>query len=139
MTGFARADGETEAARWHWELRCVNGKGLDARFRLVAGFETMEAKLREELARHMKRGNVQISLTMERARAAAPLRVNEDALNVILTALADLQQRVEFMPPSKPRSSPPSERPPPPWRRRGARKAESLKPSCALRLTRSSG
>ncbi|HEX7774915.1 MAG TPA: YicC/YloC family endoribonuclease [Parvibaculum sp.] len=99
MTGFARADGETEAARWHWELRCVNGKGLDARFRLVAGFETLEAKLREELARHMKRGNVQISLTLERARAAAPLRVNEDALNVILTALADLQQRVELMPP----------------------------------------
>jgi uncharacterized protein (TIGR00255 family) len=99
MTGFARADGEIAAARWHWELRSVNGKGLDARFRLVAGFETMETKLREELARHMKRGNVQISLTLERGRAAAPLRVNEDALNVVLAAIADLQQRVELMPP----------------------------------------
>jgi uncharacterized protein (TIGR00255 family) len=99
MTGFARSDGENAAARWHWELRSVNGKGLDARFRLVAGFETMEAKLREELARHAKRGNIQISLTLERNRAAAPLRVNEEALNVVLAAITDLQQRIELMPP----------------------------------------
>lgn len=34
MTGFARADGHHEGYRWHWELRSVNGKGLDLRMRL---------------------------------------------------------------------------------------------------------
>ncbi len=103
MTGFARADGENgnEAGlvRWHWELRSVNGKGLDVRFRLPSGFEGVEARLREELARHMKRGNVQATLTVDRVRGAAPLRVNQDALDAVLAALASLQQRIEVMPP----------------------------------------
>ena len=99
MTGFARADGDNVAARWHWELRSVNGKGLDVRFRLPAGFEGMEARLREELARHMKRGNVQATLTLDRLRAAMPLRVNEDALAVVIAAMKDLGERIELMPP----------------------------------------
>lgn len=99
MTGFARAEGESAAARWYWELRCVNGKGLDARFRLPGGFESLEARLREELARHMKRGNVQATLTMERTRAAAALRVNEEALALVLDAMKALQERIELMPP----------------------------------------
>ena len=68
MTGFGRADGESGANRWHWELRSVNGKGLDVRFRLPQGFEGMEVRLREEMSRHMKRGNVQAALTLDRAR-----------------------------------------------------------------------
>lgn len=103
MTGFARADGESgnEAGltRWHWELRSVNGKGLDVRFRLPSGFEGLEPRLREEMAKHLKRGNVQATLTIDRVRAAAPLRVNEEAMDAVLAALAALQQRIELMPP----------------------------------------
>ncbi|MEN6540989.1 YicC/YloC family endoribonuclease [Parvibaculum sp.] len=103
MTGFARADGESgnEAGlvRWHWELRSVNGKGLDVRFRLPSGFEGLEARLREELARHMKRGNIQATLTIDRVRGPAPLRINQEALDAVLAALATLQQRIEVMPP----------------------------------------
>lgn len=99
MTGFARADGDNATARWHWELRSVNGKGLDVRFRLPSGFEGMEARLREELARHMKRGNVQATLTLDRLRAAVPLRVNEDALAVVIAAMKNLGERIELMPP----------------------------------------
>ena len=42
MTGFARADGAGEGYRWTWELRSVNGKGLDIRLRLPPGFEHLE-------------------------------------------------------------------------------------------------
>lgn len=99
MTGFARADGEADGTRWHWELRSVNGKGLDVRFRLPQGFEGMEARLREEMARHMKRGNVQAALTLDRSRAGTSLRVNEDALNVVIAAMQSLSERIELMPP----------------------------------------
>jgi uncharacterized protein (TIGR00255 family) len=99
MTGFARADGENGASRWHWELRSVNGKGLDVRFRLPQGFEGMEARLREEMARHLKRGNVQASLTLERQKSGSALRVNEDALNVVIAAMQSLSERIELMPP----------------------------------------
>ena len=99
MTGFARADGEADGTRWHWELRSVNGKGLDVRFRLPQGFEGMEARLREEMARHMKRGNVQAALTLDRQRAGSSLRVNEEALNVVIAAMQNLSERIELMPP----------------------------------------
>ncbi len=34
MTGFARSEGTSGRYRWAWELRSVNGKGLDLRLRL---------------------------------------------------------------------------------------------------------
>lgn len=50
MTGFARTDGSGGAYRWTWELRSVNGKGLDVRLRLPPGFEQLEALTREPSA-----------------------------------------------------------------------------------------
>jgi len=99
MTGFARVEGAHGAVRWHWELRSVNGKGLDARLRLPAGLDGIETKLRTELARHLKRGNCQINLVLERTGEAAPLRVNRAALQVVLEAIEDLQKNIEVMPP----------------------------------------
>jgi len=34
MTGFASAKGQLDPWRWGWELRSVNGKGLDMRLRV---------------------------------------------------------------------------------------------------------
>ena len=47
MTGFARAEGSTASSAWVWELRSVNGRGLDLRFRLPPGLEAMEPALRQ--------------------------------------------------------------------------------------------
>ena len=49
MTGFARADGGADL-RWTWELRSVNGKGLDIRIRVPPGFERLEPAIRERVA-----------------------------------------------------------------------------------------
>ncbi len=46
MTGFARTEGRAEcgaaSGKWIWELRSVNSKGLEVRFRLPPGFEGAE-------------------------------------------------------------------------------------------------
>ena len=39
MTGFARTEGSTDGASWAWELRSVNGRGLELRFRLPGGLD----------------------------------------------------------------------------------------------------
>ena len=79
MTGFARVEGAAGPVRWHWELRSVNGKGLDARLRLPSGMDGIEPRLRAELSRHLKRGNCQIALTIDRTAEPAPLRLNKEA------------------------------------------------------------
>lgn len=99
MTGFARVEGTLGAARWHWELRSVNGKGLDARIRLPAGMEALEPRLKAELAKHLRRGNCQVALTLDRSAETARLRVNKDALRVVLDAIGELQREMEVMPP----------------------------------------
>ena len=47
MTGFARSEGSHAGASWHWEVRSVNGRGLELRLRLPPGFEVLEPRVRE--------------------------------------------------------------------------------------------
>jgi uncharacterized protein (TIGR00255 family) len=66
MTGFARSQGQAGATAWAWELRSVNGRGLDIKLRLGAGLDALEAPLRELAAKRLKRGNVSGTLTVKR-------------------------------------------------------------------------
>ena len=47
MTGFARTEGTVETLTWAWELRAVNGRGLELRFRLPTGWDALEPGYRE--------------------------------------------------------------------------------------------
>ncbi len=86
MTGFARADGAAGPTRWHWEVRSVNGRGLDLRLKLPAGFEALEPRVREAVGQRLKRGNVAISLTVRREEAVSQIRLNHDLLQQVMTA-----------------------------------------------------
>src|SRR5262245_48692308 len=71
MTGFARAEGEHEGQRWIWEVKSVNGRGLDLKLRLPAGFDALEPAARAAATAKFKRGSLQASLTLVRAAGAA--------------------------------------------------------------------
>ena len=100
MTGFARADGERDDSQWHWEVKSVNGKNLDVRCRLPFGFEGLEPKIRQTVAAALRRGSCQIALQLSRTSAAGAIRVNEDALEAVLIAVAKLRERIDTAPPS---------------------------------------
>jgi uncharacterized protein (TIGR00255 family) len=93
MTGFARVDGTTEAFAWGWELRSVNGRGLELRFRLPNGLDAMEPGLRELAGKHLKRGNVTANLTVKRAEAAT-LAVDPATLEQVLAIAIELAGRI---------------------------------------------
>lgn len=90
MTGFAREAGHTGAYRWAWELRSVNGRGLDVRLRTPPGFEAMANLARERCNAAFKRGTIQVNLTVARDEAAPAIRINENALAMVLDAVARL-------------------------------------------------
>ncbi len=91
MTGFASAKGALGTYGWSWELRSVNGKGLDLRLRVPDWLEGLEAALRAELARSVARGNVTLTLRLTRADEAAGLSLNPGALASVLDALAAVE------------------------------------------------
>jgi uncharacterized protein (TIGR00255 family) len=72
MTGFARAEGEHAGQRWAWELRSVNGRGLDLKLRLPPVFDAIEASARAAAGAKFKRGSVQATLNLTRDPTAAP-------------------------------------------------------------------
>jgi uncharacterized protein (TIGR00255 family) len=80
MTGFARRDGSAGPVRYAWEIRSVNGRGLDLRFRTPAGFETVEGRARALAGERLARGNVSAGLTLQREAGAGRHVIDHDLL-----------------------------------------------------------
>jgi uncharacterized protein (TIGR00255 family) len=100
MTGFARTEGAADGVRWSWELKSVNGKGLDVRFRLPPGFDDLELPARERAARMLTRGNVQATLTLQFEASAPRVALNEALLDDILEAVGRVSERLGTASPS---------------------------------------
>ena len=100
MTGFARGHGLSGPYAWTWEIKSVNGKGLDLRLRLPPGWDAVEVLVRARVADALARGSVQATLTVERSGAAPTVRVNMPILDAILAAVQQAGTKVAAAPPS---------------------------------------
>jgi uncharacterized protein (TIGR00255 family) len=98
MTGFSRSEGTSGRYRWAWELRSVNGKGLDMRLRLPQGHEMLEASIKEVLGRYISRGNLQINLSVNASESQLEALINQDALAAILSLKEQLSGVVSDAP-----------------------------------------
>src|SRR5271154_1735823 len=81
MTGFAEAPGAHGTVRWRWEVKSVNGRGLDLRLRMPPGFDSVEPAARMLAGERFKRGNIQATLTAEPQESARGLRIDMAALS----------------------------------------------------------
>ena len=92
MTGFASATGTFDSWSWTWELRSVNGKGLDLRLRVPDWIDGLEIGLRKALGAVASRGNVTLSLRITREEeAGGTLSVNAGVLQSVLDAMAVIE------------------------------------------------
>ena len=98
MTGFARTEGVSAGLAWVWELRSVNGRTLDLRFRLPNGWDSLEPAWRDLSGRAMKRGNVTLNLTLKR-QSESRLELDPHALEQVLAIVNDLHRRMPGSPP----------------------------------------
>jgi uncharacterized protein (TIGR00255 family) len=98
MTGFARSEGEVAGISWVWELKSVNGRSLDLRLRLPAGYDAMEAPLRATLGGRLRRGSISAVLTVNRV-APPVIRINREMLDQVLALVNQLAEQVEAAPP----------------------------------------
>jgi uncharacterized protein (TIGR00255 family) len=89
MTGFARIDGSTEKYSWTWEVKSVNSKGLDLRFRMPHGFDQIEAVGRKLCGEKFTRGNLSINLTLQRPDSPPTLEVNREVLDQMISLAAE--------------------------------------------------
>jgi len=87
MTGFARSTAEAGPWRFVWELKTVNGKGLDLRLRMPPPFDSLQEEARGVLGDALRRGTCFATLTANRDASAVSVRVNTVLLESIVAAL----------------------------------------------------
>ncbi|MFA4893092.1 YicC/YloC family endoribonuclease [Brevundimonas sp.] len=97
MTGFGRADGALVVeggGDWTWsvEVRSVNGRNLEIRFRGPPGFDSLERHAKAAAQARLSRGQVTLGVQAKRALGAASLVVNQDILARYLTLANELAE-----------------------------------------------
>ena len=74
MTGFAREAGVTGPYQWAWEIKTVNGRGLEVRVRTPSGLDAVGEEARGQILKALTRGQGQLNLSLStvllRAEAA---------------------------------------------------------------------
>ncbi len=93
MTGFARATGDHQGTAITWELRSVNGRGLDARLRLPGGNERLEPTARQLVQSKFARGNIQAALSLSAPPGALKPVINDGLLSELAAQSTRLQER----------------------------------------------
>ena len=99
MTGFARREGGDAQQTWVWEAKSVNGKGLDVRVRVPSGLDRLEHEVRGRVPKVCARGNVNVSLTVERGERRQQLQVNREMLDQLVRLTRELREEVDAEPP----------------------------------------
>ncbi|MEO8487487.1 MAG: YicC/YloC family endoribonuclease [Betaproteobacteria bacterium] len=91
MTGFAAASAELPGASLAAELRSVNHRYLDLTVKLSDELRMLEPALREKLAGSLKRGKVELRLSLARATpGAARLAIDAGRVAALAAAGADV-------------------------------------------------
>jgi uncharacterized protein (TIGR00255 family) len=91
MTGFAREAGATGPYQWAWEVKSVNGRGLDVRLRLPPGFDAVGEDARMQIQKAFTRGQCQVNLAITRAASPPKVRVNEEVFSALVDAVGRLK------------------------------------------------
>lgn len=72
---------------------------METRLRLPQGFETLEAEARKRLGARLSRGNLQVSLTLERPEDLSNFSINQPFLNAMLRLSDELVAAGRAAPP----------------------------------------
>lgn len=86
MTGFARAEGGYGDVSWTVEVRSVNGRNLDIKYRFPPGYEATERLGRDLSKARFQRGQMNLTLSVSAPGATAGVTINEDILAVYVAA-----------------------------------------------------
>lgn len=73
----------------------MNGRGLDLRLRLPPGLEALEMPVREMCKAHLARGNVSVTLNLNREGEGGEIRLNEAALRQVAAAMERARQIID--------------------------------------------
>ena len=94
MTGFASLTRDDERAAIGVTIRAVNHRFLDLQLRLPPAIADLEPRLRAAMQRHLARGRVEVSVSLQLRQAAAPqVELNEAFAQALASAIDQARSR----------------------------------------------
>ena len=94
MTGFGRCLVESEGFTQQWEVKSVNSRHLDLKWRLPMSVRSLEPRLEKVVRRFASRGRVDISLTLQYTGGTGPApRFDAMQADAMLDSLKELAAR----------------------------------------------
>jgi uncharacterized protein (TIGR00255 family) len=98
MTGFAEAHGAQGELRWRWEIKSVNGRGLDVRLRTPPGFDSIEPAARMLAGERFRRGNLQATLNFVPQEGGRSFQVDRGALSAAVRLAKEIADQTGLPP-----------------------------------------
>lgn len=93
MTGFGRCLVENAGLTQQWEVKSVNSRHLDLKWRLPPSVRGLEPRLEKTVRKFASRGRVEISLILQYSAGSAPnLRFDAVQASAMLDHLAELSR-----------------------------------------------
>jgi uncharacterized protein (TIGR00255 family) len=92
MTGYGEAERESPAGRLRLEVKTVNHRDFNTSIKTPHGFDKFERDITEALKRHLSRGHISASMTLDRASSA-----DESAPKVDIERAKQIQAALEHM------------------------------------------
>ncbi len=80
MTGFGKASAELNDKVIHIEVRALNSKQLDLYTRLPNSYREKDFEFRNELANRLKRGKIELTLTLDYKDEEQPVQLNANII-----------------------------------------------------------
>ena len=94
MTGFASLTRDDERGTIGVTIRAVNHRFLDLQLRLPPAIADLEPRLRALVQKHMARGRVEVSVSLQLRQPAAPqVELNEDFAQALAAAIEQARAR----------------------------------------------
>ena len=100
MTGYGHAAGASGPWTFEWDVRSVNGRGLECRFRLPPLLEQSESRLKARAQARLSRGNVNANLRLQGAVSSERPSLDLAQLGEFHDALAAFAKTRGLAPPA---------------------------------------
>ncbi len=94
MTGYGKASCELGEKTATFEIKSLNSKQLDLYFRLPNAYRDREMEMRNDLVNRLKRGKVEVNLTLEFPEGKQATRINAGVVKAYYTQLKAIADEI---------------------------------------------
>ena len=97
MTGFGRFLLQEKDWSQEWEIRSVNGRHLDVKWRLPASVRSLETRFERQVRKHASRGRVNVQLNLQVTRAdILGVHLNQPLAEAVVGQMERFASRMEY-------------------------------------------